>query len=112
VACGGAHVGHPLPIFRCHHEPSHFPRRRGASRLRRLRRYAAFTSGDIAAFLALCDDPVHGQFRGDCRSPYAGSVRGTGRWFDSEWVHVFGVRNGKITTLWGMRDTEAQAGAR
>jgi uncharacterized protein len=36
----------------------------------------------------------------------------TGKVFEAEWVHVFSVRNGRITRFWGMFDTEAAAAAR
>lgn len=32
--------------------------------------------------------------------------------FETEWVHVFTVKNGKITRFWGMYDSEASAAAR
>ena len=32
--------------------------------------------------------------------------------FESDWVHVWQVRDGKITRFWGMLDTEAVANAR
>lgn len=35
-----------------------------------------------------------------------------GKVYESEWVHVFTVRNGRITRYWGMHDTEAAAAAR
>jgi len=36
----------------------------------------------------------------------------SGKVFECEWVHVFTVKNGKITRLWGIYDTEAAAAAR
>jgi uncharacterized protein len=35
-----------------------------------------------------------------------------GRLFETEWVHVFTVREGRIVRFWGMYDTEASAAAR
>jgi ketosteroid isomerase-like protein len=32
--------------------------------------------------------------------------------FESEWVHVFTVRDGRVARFWGMLDTEASARAR
>jgi ketosteroid isomerase-like protein len=36
----------------------------------------------------------------------------SGRVFESEWVHVFTVKRGKITRFFGIYDTEASASAR
>ena len=36
----------------------------------------------------------------------------SGRTFESEWVHVMQVSNGRITRFWGMLDSEAAAAAR
>jgi ketosteroid isomerase-like protein len=38
--------------------------------------------------------------------------RRTGRAFESEWVHLWRVVDGRITRFWGMLDTEASAAAR
>ena len=35
-----------------------------------------------------------------------------GKVFETEWVHVFTVHDGRITRYWGMYDTEASAAAR
>jgi ketosteroid isomerase-like protein len=35
-----------------------------------------------------------------------------GKPFECEWVHIWRVRDGRITSFWGMLDTEASAGAR
>jgi hypothetical protein len=35
-----------------------------------------------------------------------------GRVFESEWVHVFTVRDGRIVRFWGMYDNEASGAAR
>jgi len=32
--------------------------------------------------------------------------------FESDWVHVFTVRDGRVVRFWGMYDTEASAAAR
>jgi len=32
--------------------------------------------------------------------------------FESEWVHVWSVRDGRVTRFWGMFDTAAAQGAR
>jgi ketosteroid isomerase-like protein len=40
------------------------------------------------------------------------AARPSGKVFESEWVHVFTVKHGKITRFWGMYDTEASAAAR
>jgi len=37
--------------------------------------------------------------------------RATGRIFESDWVHVFTVRGGRIVRFWGLYDTQAAAGA-
>jgi uncharacterized protein len=39
-------------------------------------------------------------------------VRVGGRIFESEWVHIFTTRDGRIVRFWGMYDTEASAEAR
>jgi uncharacterized protein len=39
-------------------------------------------------------------------------TRPAGKVFETEWVHVFTVRNGRIVRYWGMYDTEASAAAR
>jgi uncharacterized protein len=39
-------------------------------------------------------------------------VRSGGRVFESEWVHIFTARDGRIVRFWGMYDTEASAAAR
>ena len=39
-------------------------------------------------------------------------VLSTGTVFESEWVHVFTVRSGRVVRFWGMYDTEASAKAR
>src|SRR5205823_426612 len=36
----------------------------------------------------------------------------TGKTFETEWVHIFTVRDGRVTRFWGMYDTEASAAAR
>ena len=36
--------------------------------------------------------------------------RASGRTFETEWVHVFSVRDGRVSRFWGMYDT-AEAGA-
>jgi len=36
----------------------------------------------------------------------------SGKVFETEWVHVFTVKNGKITRFWGMYDNEASAAVR
>jgi uncharacterized protein len=40
------------------------------------------------------------------------TARPSGMVFETEWVHVFTVKHGKITRFWGMVDTEASAAAR
>ena len=40
------------------------------------------------------------------------TARPSGKVFESEWVHVFTVRDGRITRFWGMYDNEASANAR
>lgn len=35
-----------------------------------------------------------------------------GKVFETEWVHVFTVRDGRVTRFWGMYDTQAAATAR
>lgn len=35
-----------------------------------------------------------------------------GRIFETEWVHVFTVRDGRVVRFWGMYDTQASAAAR
>lgn len=35
-----------------------------------------------------------------------------GKAFECEWVHVWRVRDGRISSFWGMLDTEASASAR
>jgi ketosteroid isomerase-like protein len=36
----------------------------------------------------------------------------SGKVFECEWVHVFGVHDGRISRFWGMLDSEASAAAR
>jgi ketosteroid isomerase-like protein len=36
----------------------------------------------------------------------------SGKVFESEWTHVFTVRDGRVVRFWGMYDTEASAAAR
>jgi ketosteroid isomerase-like protein len=36
----------------------------------------------------------------------------SGRVFETDWVHVFTVREGRVVRFWGMYDTEASAAAR
>ncbi len=38
--------------------------------------------------------------------------RPAGKVFETEWVHVFTVREGRIVRFWGIYDTEASAAAR
>ena len=38
--------------------------------------------------------------------------RPRGKVFETEWAHVFTVRDGRITRFWGIYDTEASAAAR
>ncbi|HMH49772.1 MAG TPA: nuclear transport factor 2 family protein [Candidatus Acidoferrum sp.] len=40
------------------------------------------------------------------------AARPGGRVFETEWVHVFTVRGGKVTRFWGIYDTEASAATR
>jgi ketosteroid isomerase-like protein len=40
------------------------------------------------------------------------AARPSGKVFETEWVHVFTVRDGKVVRFWGMYDTEASALAR
>ena len=40
------------------------------------------------------------------------AARPSGKVFENEWVHVFTVRDGRITRFWGMYDNEASAAAR
>ena len=40
------------------------------------------------------------------------AARPGGKVFETEWVHVFTVRSGKIVRFWGIYDTEASAAAR
>jgi hypothetical protein len=40
------------------------------------------------------------------------AARPSGKIFETEWVHVFTVRRGKVVRFWGMYDTEASAAAR
>jgi ketosteroid isomerase-like protein len=39
-------------------------------------------------------------------------ARPSGEVFETEWAHVFTVRNGRIVRFWGIYDTEASAAAR
>jgi len=39
-------------------------------------------------------------------------ARPGGKIFETEWAHVFTVRDGKIVRFWGMYDTQASAAAR
>ena len=39
-------------------------------------------------------------------------ARPSGKVFETDWVHVFTVKNGKITRFWGIYDTEASGAAR
>jgi uncharacterized protein len=39
-------------------------------------------------------------------------VRPRGKVFETEWVHIFTTRDGRIVRFWGMYDTEASAEAR
>jgi ketosteroid isomerase-like protein len=36
----------------------------------------------------------------------------TGKVFESDWVHIFTVRDGRVVRFWGIYDTEASAAAR
>ena len=40
------------------------------------------------------------------------AARPGGTVFETDWVHVFTVRDGRIVRFWGMYDTEASAAAR
>jgi hypothetical protein len=40
------------------------------------------------------------------------AARPGGKVFETEWVHVFTVRGGKVVRFWGIYDTEASAAAR
>ena len=40
------------------------------------------------------------------------AARPSGRAFECPWVHVFTVKNGKVTRFWGMLDSEASSAAR
>jgi len=40
------------------------------------------------------------------------SAKPNGRVFETEWVHVFTVRGGRIVRFWGMYDNEASLAAR
>jgi uncharacterized protein len=35
-----------------------------------------------------------------------------GKVFESEWVHLFTIRDGRVVRFWGMYDTQASAEAR
>jgi len=39
-------------------------------------------------------------------------ARSSGKVFETEWVHIFTVSDGRIVRFWGMYDTEASAAAR
>jgi hypothetical protein len=39
-------------------------------------------------------------------------ARPSGKMFESEWVHLFTVQDGRIVRFWGMYDSEASAEAR
>jgi uncharacterized protein len=39
-------------------------------------------------------------------------VRPGGKVFESEWVHLFTIRDGRVVPFWGMYDTQASAEAR
>jgi uncharacterized protein len=39
-------------------------------------------------------------------------ARPSGKVFETEWVHIFTVRDGRIVRFWGIYDTEASASAR
>ena len=39
-------------------------------------------------------------------------ARPSGKVFETEWVHVFTVRDGRVARFWGIYDTEASAAAR
>ena len=39
-------------------------------------------------------------------------ARPSGKVFETEWVHIFTVSDGRIVRFWGMYDTEASAAAR
>lgn len=40
------------------------------------------------------------------------AARPGGKVFETEWVHVFTVRGGKVVRFWGLYDTEASVAAR
>jgi ketosteroid isomerase-like protein len=40
------------------------------------------------------------------------AARPSGRVFETPWVHIFTVKNGRLTRFWGMYDTEAASVAR
>jgi ketosteroid isomerase-like protein len=40
------------------------------------------------------------------------AARPGGKVFETEWIHVFTVRDGKVVRFWGLYDTEASAAAR
>ena len=39
-------------------------------------------------------------------------ARSSGKVFEAEWVHLWCVRDGRISSFWGMLDSEASAAAR
>ena len=40
------------------------------------------------------------------------AAKPSGKVFETEWVHIFTVRDGRIVRFWGMYDSEASANAR
>ena len=40
------------------------------------------------------------------------AARPSGRVFECPWVHVFTIKNGKVTRFWGMYDSEASSATR
>ena len=40
------------------------------------------------------------------------AARPSGRVFESPWIHVFTIKNGKVTRFWGMYDSDVASAAR
>jgi len=104
--------------------------------------YVAFGRGDIPGILDLISDEVEWKLCGSKGLPYTASIpveeilafeprefipadekvavlgwertqaRPSGKVFETEWVHIFTTRDGRIVRFWGMYDTEASAAAR
>jgi ketosteroid isomerase-like protein len=63
--------------------------------------YAAFGRGDIPGLLAFVADDIEWTFDGS-----------TGDAFETNWVHVWQLRDGRVARFFGMFDTAAAMRAR